>query len=192
MSYRLDKWTDEELVEHYSEMQHLPIDVSSSKGIGDLAFFHGLVREMARRFALLIENVAIEALDQEPTTKNDLGVDCISREAVERIINKWLSHSDYELKDHIYSMTKKIHNLPSVTPQKPKWIPVSERLPDTDDAVLCWYEYYHWSQGKVIPEYGLGSYFKETKAWFGEVANGKDVRVIAWMPLPEPYKRESE
>ena len=49
---------------------------------------------------------------KEPTTKNDLGGDYISREAVERIINKWLSHSDYELKDHIYSMTEKIHNLP--------------------------------------------------------------------------------
>ncbi|MDT3387702.1 MAG: hypothetical protein LIR46_08090 [Bacteroidota bacterium] len=56
---------------------------------------------------------------QESTTKNDLEVDCISRKAVERIINKWLSHSDYELKDHIYSMTEKIHNLPSVTPQEP-------------------------------------------------------------------------
>jgi hypothetical protein len=73
-----------------------------------------------------------------------------------------------------------------------RWIPVSERLPDTDDKVLCWYEYYHWSRGKVLPEYGLGRYFKETKAWFGEVAHGVDVRVIAWMPLPKPYKAESE
>ena len=69
-------------------------------------------------------DMVIKDLEQEPTTKNDLGVDCISREGVERIINKWLSHSDYELKDHIYSMTKKIHNLPSVTPIRPKghWI----------------------------------------------------------------------
>ena len=76
--------------------------------------------------------------------------------------------------------------------QKQRWIPASERLPDTDDNVLCWYEYYHWSQKKVLPEYGLGRYFRETSAWFGEVANGKDVRVIAWMPLPKPYKAESE
>lgn len=56
MSYQFDKWTDEELAGNYREMQHLPIDVSSSKGIGDLAFFHGLVREMARRFVELIES----------------------------------------------------------------------------------------------------------------------------------------
>lgn len=71
---------------------------------------------------------------------------------------------------------------------RPMWIPVTERLPDTDDEVLCWYEYYHWSQEKVLPDYGLGRYFKETSSWFGEVANGLKARVIAWQPLPEPYK----
>lgn len=76
--------------------------------------------------------------------------------------------------------------------QEQKWIPVSERLPDTDDEVLCWYEYYHWSQEKVLPEYGLGRYLRETSAWFGKVANGKDVRVIAWMPLPEPYESQEK
>ena len=56
-------------------------------------------------------DMAIKALEQEPCE------DCISRKAVEKIINKWLSHPDYELKDSIYDMTKKIHKLPSVTPQ---------------------------------------------------------------------------
>ena len=36
------------------------------------------------------------------------------------------------------------------TPQEPRWIPVSERLPDTDDEVLCWYEYYHWRDRKSV------------------------------------------
>lgn len=69
-----------------------------------------------------------------------------------------------------------------------RWIPCSEMLPDTDDMVLCWYKYYHWSQDKVLPEYGLGYYFRNIPAWCGEVANGKDVEVIAWMPLPEVYQ----
>ena len=69
-----------------------------------------------------------------------------------------------------------------------KWIPVSERLPDTEDKVLCWYEYYHWSQEKILPEYGLGQYI--CGGWFGEVSNGLNVRVIAWQPLPAPYKEE--
>ena len=43
--------------------------------------------------------------------------DTIGRKAVDKIINKWLSHPDYELKDNIYDMTKKIHKLSSVTPR---------------------------------------------------------------------------
>ena len=121
---------------------------------------------------------------KEPITKNDLGVDAVSRQSVLDLI------ADYDLS--MGQVVRGIHALPSVTPQEPKWIPVSERLPDTDNEVLCWYEYYHWSRKKILPEYGLGSYFKETESWFGEVANGHKVRVIAWMPLPEPYKIESE
>lgn len=56
-------------------------------------------------------NKVMDWLEQEPCD------DCISRKAVEKIINKWLSHPDYELKDSIYDMTKKIHKLPSVRPQ---------------------------------------------------------------------------
>lgn len=56
MSMRIEDYTDEELVGNYREMQHLAVDVSSSKGIGDLEFFEKLVREMARRFAELIES----------------------------------------------------------------------------------------------------------------------------------------
>ena len=75
--------------------------------------------------------------------------------------------------------------------QEPRWIPVSERLPDTDNEVLCWYEYYHWSEEKILPEYGIGQYIDDK--WYGEVGVGRDVRTIAWMPLPKPYEpQESE
>lgn len=70
------------------------------------------------------KTMAIKALEQEPCE------DCISRKAVEKIINKWLSHPDYELKDSIYDMTKKIHKLPSVTPQSKTghWITHEEKF----------------------------------------------------------------
>ena len=128
----------------------------------------------------------IEELEQEPTTKNDLGVDCISREAVERIINKWLSHTDYELKDHIYSMTKKIHELSSVTPQEPRWIPVTERLPEDRREVLVtayWHETY-----QVM----MASYFGDGLWWCVPFNNcGEHMQRLkpkAWMPLPKPYE----
>ena len=56
--------------------------------------------------------------------------------------------------------------------QKLRWTPVSKRLPD-DGRYLCDY-------GDCID--------------FGKIHNGKWFvdGVIAWMPLPEPYKAESE
>lgn len=56
-------------------------------------------------------------LEQEPTTKKDLGVDCVSRQAVLALI------ADYDLS--MGQVVKGIHALPSVTPQEPRkghWI----------------------------------------------------------------------
>ena len=56
-------------------------------------------------------DMAIEALEQEPTTKNDLAVDCISRKSVITIIqNHWWNCRDID---------KLVNDLPSVTPQEP-------------------------------------------------------------------------
>lgn len=60
MSSQKFDYTDEELVEHYRDMQSLTVDVSTPKGIGDLAYFQSIVREMARRFAILVENREVE------------------------------------------------------------------------------------------------------------------------------------
>lgn len=62
-------------------------------------------------------DMAIKALEQEPTTKNDLGVDCISRFEVTEILN-----SEYD----IDKMLDRVDELPLVTPQEPK-IKVLER-----------------------------------------------------------------
>lgn len=71
----------------------------------------------------------------------------------------------------------------------PKWIPVSERLPDTDGwyAVTVndndgfpdlvepyWYDIEGWSDGQ-------GLYIKDSTF--------SDHILIAWMPLPEPYRQ---
>ena len=63
---------------------------------------------------------ALWAVEHMPTTKNDLGVDYISRQAVLELI------ADYDLS--MGQVVKGIHALPSVTPQEPKtghWIKIS-------------------------------------------------------------------
>ena len=76
--------------------------------------------------------MAIKALEQEPTTKNDLGVDCISRtRAIERLkLNFPISQGADNSRDrHRYMQAladlQAIKELPPVTPQEPKtghWI----------------------------------------------------------------------
>ena len=76
---------------------------------------------------------AINTLEQEPTTKNDLGVDCISRKAVLDIT--WQDPSYADPLNVLTEVRDKVRELPSVTPQEPKtghWI---EEFVDTEGEV---------------------------------------------------------
>lgn len=60
MSNKIMEMTDEELVSHYRDMQSLSVDVSTKEGIYNLSYYQGIVRQMARRFAILVENREVE------------------------------------------------------------------------------------------------------------------------------------
>lgn len=75
------------------------------------------------------------------------------------------------------------------------WIPCSEMLPENEDDVLCWYEYRIMQgdhEGEMNRECGIGYYNKSFKRWCGEIYYKQDYKVIAWRPLPEPYKEDEE
>jgi len=67
-----------------------------------------------------------------------------------------------------------------------QWIPCSERLPEDDTDFLV-------TDGESM---AVGYYRQDVRAWdsadFGWIENRKNGyginKVIAWMPLPEPYK----
>ena len=70
------------------------------------------------------------------------------------------------------------------------WIPVEEKLPKDCENVLVYFEYYRYGDyNKMFKTIGI-SYTFEGK-WSG-IINGQSgwtkSRIIAWMPIPEPYK----
>ena len=69
--------------------------------------------------------------------------------------------------------------------EQTRWIPVSERLPDKNVFVLVTVE----QSGKRYQEIMRRN--KYIDAWTDNIDNYTD-EITAWMPLPEPYKAESE
>lgn len=104
-------------------------------------------------------------------------------------IRLWLDH---ELSKEEYERLKKdcaeqpIILLPKES--APHWIPCSEKLPENDD----------WHVVTVLDERGdtpykytdLGWYLDRAECWIIDAEQRNDV--IAWMPLPSPYREEGD
>ena len=109
-----------------------------------------------------------KALEQEPNE------DVISRRSMHIELEKWIIYGEYKYSNATKYLYDRIDRLPSVKTQEPKWIPISERLPEEHGRYLVTVK-----DGWV------------TRAlWVGNAENWKEV--TAWVPLPEPYKEESE
>ena len=65
-----------------------------------------------------------------------------------------------------------------------KWIPVTERLPDNEQRVLCFMENKDFGTFRVFQWSYIDWQWNDGNEWYDE----KDV--THWMPLPEPPKGE--
>lgn len=113
---------------------------------------------------------AIEALKQEPCN------DYISRKSVEELISN--NNDKYGYSDRFHEFTEECMKLPPVQP-KQDWISVSERLPEDKQEILVTrksekIECIMWN------------------TWWHEQTRYPSDKVIAWMPLPKPYKENKE
>ena len=69
---------------------------------------------------------------------------------------------------------------PTIEPQK--WVPVSERLPDVGQKVLA-------STNKTcFTQVFKGTSGASNSSWWWEKKTIK--HIVAWMPLPDPYKED--
>ena len=77
-----------------------------------------------------------------------------------------------------------------------EWIPCSERLPSEDGKYLVFYEgtiigsniEIMWYGEPLMPNVDVyGKHFYRSDAEWGDIIYDE---VVAWMPLPDPYKGE--
>lgn len=65
--------------------------------------------------------------------------------------------------------------------EETRWIPIGERLPEKPGTYMTTIDYGYGKYGLAVGQ----RYYYGSLGW-------NDDCVIAWMPLPEPYKAESE
>ena len=132
--------------------------------------------------------------------------DCISRQAAIDALAKFVPFAicDESTESYTNGLTDAYYlilKLPSAQPEL-RWIPCSERLPEIKQHVLlsC---YGRVIYGRMISKDGNGGYpvfeicdsVGEKRPIVLETTVHSEFttsRIIAWMPLPEPYKTESD
>jgi hypothetical protein len=87
----------------------------------------------------------------------------------------------------VFSRFLRDYFMPSVTPQEPRWIPISERLPQENERVLVTIQTPHRTSVRS------GIFFYP----FFSIDNGdcwrfNEEEVVAWMSLPKPYREVEE
>ena len=136
--------------------------------------------------------IAVDALKTQ-LSQEDATSDLISRqEAIDAL-------------DCINGVEEVLRSLPPAQPE-PQWIPVSERLPeDLAEVITTWVNrdplpYYEFMRDK--PFTAVSVHYKGEWYWYSSTCadyleeygrNDRDkvdksIEIIAWMPLPKPYK----
>ena len=126
----------------------------------------------------------------------------ISKKDVVKAVTNYIWHLPNECYKNFNSyndieevVTDAVKQLPSTNDN---WIPVSERLPSKDGQYLVFYEgtiigsliEIMWYGEPLMPNVDVsGKHFYRSDSEWGDIIYDD---VIAWMPLPKPYREENE
>ena len=135
---------------------------------------------------------AFDVLEQADTNCSEIpnNSDTISRQQAIDALKEKVFHN---LSDEFYGAMQVLDELPSIQPEQ-RWIPVTERLPE-DEYVLISKKPSKISGDKWCVAIAIRTADQRSRKvqWrdsgFGIIPNDK---VLAWMPLPEPYQKGGE
>ena len=125
-----------------------------------------------------------KALEQEPCD------DAISRKAVIEAIeddNRNGLYSCFASDNDAQCFKDVIRKLQPVNPKEPRWIPVSERLPEENKSVIASTELGVFSEARYSKEYGWEWAYEAGADYWRNLEDTGDT-VTAWMPLPKKYE----
>lgn len=137
----------------------------------------------------------------------DMAIEALSQPIVAKCyeIDNDRVYCSPEMADKIYRALHENTNVQNM--HKGEWIPCSERLPEDLEAVnVTWVNhnppvYYQYT--KDVPNADTAVYYRGVWYWwdsticdvlseYGEKCGAeqidKDIEILAWMPLPKPYK----
>ena len=71
------------------------------------------------------------------------------------------------------------------------WISPNDRMPDNLDDVLVYFEYFRYGEYNCLYRtIGIGSAYCGEWCFINGCTGWRKLKVIAWMPLPEPPKED--
>lgn len=107
------------------------------------------------------------------------------REVFEKILERLEEEKSDWNYDYNVPIIKAIENVKNFAEEYNNgWITCSERLPEDDSICIVTVEY---PNNEIVVDYGW--FDIKSVCWFVGIQEFRTYNILAWQPLPEPYKK---